>query len=157
MDNRCPACGHTEFAQKVQTFANGTQHLREECAKCYKFIRYVPQNTCDHEPISRLEAPLSSSTITPGLVGFNFFNKESWVCAKCKQPLRAQWKVLLSIVFVMLIVGCSTTEHRRELLQSQHPDCFVMEDLTIECPDPFQDQSAGFGTEVHTQKKKGKK
>lgn len=36
---------------------------------------------------------------------------------------------------VLFNFGCSTKPHRRELLQAQHPDCYVEEDLVIVCPE----------------------
>jgi len=66
--------------------------------------------------------------------------------------------IFIAVVLYLSIISCSSTEHRREALQLEHPDCFVMTDLTIECPDPFADTSAGFGASVTNQKiKKGKK
>ena len=69
--------------------------------------------------------------------------------------------VLVVAVFVYFVItGCASQEHLRERLQAEHPDCFVMTDLTIECPNPFTDTSAGFGATVTNQKikkTKGKK
>lgn len=79
-----------------------------------------------------------------------------------KTDVRFFWFfVVIALVALMFMFtqGCGSTEHRREQLQQEHPECFVMTDLTIECPNPFDDSSAGFGTEVKNQKikTKGKK
>lgn len=63
------------------------------------------------------------------------------------------------IIFAAVIIlasGCASDQHRRELLEAEHPDCFVMQDLTMECPNPFTDQSVGFGTSVTNEKIKVK-
>jgi hypothetical protein len=60
------------------------------------------------------------------------------------------------IFAILLLTGCASEQHRRDALQAEHPDCFVMHDLTIECPNPFADTSAGFGAEVTNQKIKKK-
>ena len=38
---RCPA--HVGFTLRSQTFANGTTHVRAECAACGAFVRLVPK------------------------------------------------------------------------------------------------------------------
>lgn len=63
---------------------------------------------------------------------------------------------LTPVAAALFLVGCAHNDHLRETIQRDHPDCFVMEDLSIECPNPF-DQNAGFGTEVKNQKIKRKK
>jgi hypothetical protein len=63
--------------------------------------------------------------------------------------------IILAFV-ILFCCGCSSTEHRREQLEREHPECFVFHDLTIECPNPF-DSNAGFGTEVKNQKIKKRK
>ena len=69
--------------------------------------------------------------------------------------------VVLGAILFLYISGCASTENRREQLQNEHPDCFVMHDLAIECPNPFDGlgSDAGFGTEVKNQKikKRGNK
>lgn len=54
----------------------------------------------------------------------------------------------LIIVFVVLflIFGCSSMEKRRDLLQKEHPDCFVTIDLEIVCVAPIT--GFGMGTET---------
>ncbi len=64
---------------------------------------------------------------------------------------------LLAALIILFSQGCSSTDHRRKQLQEEHPDCFVFESLTIECPDPFIDSSAGFGTSVINEKPTKKK
>ena len=39
----CPACGHAETRITEQTFSTGAIHLRVECAKCFKFLRFAPK------------------------------------------------------------------------------------------------------------------
>jgi uncharacterized Zn finger protein len=39
----CPSCGHAETKITEQVFSNNTTHLRVECAKCFKFLRYAPK------------------------------------------------------------------------------------------------------------------
>lgn len=77
--------------------------------------------------------------------------------------LETYWKAFFVLVVCLFIVaaivitqGCSSTEHRRQQLQEEHPDCWVFEDLTLECPDPF-DSSAGFGMGIQNEKPKKKK
>jgi len=43
------------------------------------------------------------------------------------------------ILIFLSISACSSAAHKRELLQSQNPDCFVEKSLEIVCPDPFTD------------------
>jgi len=57
-------------------------------------------------------------------------------------------KVLLAAIVVYL-TGCASKGQKRERIQIDNPDCYVMEDLTIECPDPFAD-NVGFGTGTKT-------
>lgn len=45
----------------------------------------------------------------------------------------------MRLLFIILLTGCSTQEHKRENIQREHPDCFVEYDLDIVCPDPFKD------------------
>jgi hypothetical protein len=40
---KCPKCGGTEFKTWWQTFANGTRHIRADCAACRAFVRYLKQ------------------------------------------------------------------------------------------------------------------
>jgi len=42
---------------------------------------------------------------------------------------------LLYFLFLVL-AGCSSISHRRELLQRQNPECEVTEELEIICPMP---------------------
>jgi len=51
------------------------------------------------------------------------------------------------IFAILILTGCASQEHKRELLQKQNPDCYVFESLLIECPDPFS-SNAGFGADV---------
>jgi hypothetical protein len=37
----CAGCGATEIRTWWQTFANGTKHVRAECARCGRFLRYL--------------------------------------------------------------------------------------------------------------------
>lgn len=71
-----------------------------------------------------------------------------------KRPLEDWYILFICFVIAAMILfftqGCSTS-NRRQQLQEEHPECWVFEDLTIECPDPF-DSSAGFGTSVINQK-----
>lgn len=63
--------------------------------------------------------------------------------------------VVLAAFFFGFVNGCAGTQHKRELLQQQYPECHVWEDLTLDCPDPFAiDTSSGFGTTVQTKKPK---
>lgn len=70
------------------------------------------------------------------------------------------WQIIvvcfaLAALFVFFTSGCSTS-NRRQQLQEEHPDCFVFEDLNIECPNPFE-SSAGFGMGIQNEKPKKKK
>jgi hypothetical protein len=52
----CPQCGAAEFRTYWQTFADGSRHVRVDCARCKKFVRYAKQ-TADapehkHEPVA---------------------------------------------------------------------------------------------------------
>ncbi len=38
----CPECG-VPAIQSWQTFTNQTRHIRADCPKCGKFLRYTPQ------------------------------------------------------------------------------------------------------------------
>ena len=69
--------------------------------------------------------------------------------------------LILSLLALTLIFvstrGCATQQHKRENLQLEYPDCYVFENLYIECPDPFSDFGSGFGTGVTNQKIKKKR
>lgn len=41
----CKHCGHTETQTTKQFFKNNAEHLRVECAACYRFIGYKPKAT----------------------------------------------------------------------------------------------------------------
>lgn len=58
---------------------------------CIEKLTKEPQ-VCEHEPITELNSMMNSSRITPGKVGFSFFNKESWSCMKCGIKLKAKWE-----------------------------------------------------------------
>ena len=36
-------CSEMEKIEKIQTFKNGTKHLRQECKECGKFLGYIQQ------------------------------------------------------------------------------------------------------------------
>lgn len=80
-----------------------------------------------------------------------------------KRPLEDWYILVIAFVVAALILfftqGCASTEHRRQRLQEEHPECYVFEDLNIECPNPFLevDSSAGFGTSITIEKKRTKK
>ena len=58
-DLQCRDCYHKgEPDLGWQVFANGTLHLRAECRKCGRYIKYVPQHDEDGNPTPWLgEAP----------------------------------------------------------------------------------------------------
>lgn len=68
------------------------------------------------------------------------------------------WLAIIVIAiafFAGVLNGCAGAAHKRELIQQQYPECYVFEDLTLECPDPFViDSAAGFGTTVQSKKPK---
>lgn len=37
-------CLHEYTKETIQTFKNGTKHIRVECDSCGRFLRYKPQN-----------------------------------------------------------------------------------------------------------------
>jgi hypothetical protein len=79
-----------------------------------------------------------------------------------KNDIKFLWFVTIIVVVSVIFLftqGCASTSHRQEQLQQEHPECFVFHDLTLECPNPFESSSAGFGAEVTNQKikTKGKK
>jgi hypothetical protein len=39
----CSGCNGTTFKTSWQTFANGTRHLRMDCAECGRFVRFTKQ------------------------------------------------------------------------------------------------------------------
>jgi hypothetical protein len=39
----CPGCGAAEFKTRCQEFRDGTRHVRADCARCGKFVRYLKQ------------------------------------------------------------------------------------------------------------------
>jgi hypothetical protein len=66
---RCPKCGGTAFKTFWQTFADGSKHVRADCAACGAFVRYLKQPGSPdfkHEPrkpgahIDELAAPPDS-------------------------------------------------------------------------------------------------
>ena len=62
-------------------------------------------------------------------------------------------KPRLLLLICMVVMGCASQDHLREQIKQEYPDCYVNEDLTVECPDPFSDSGAGFGTEVKNKKR----
>jgi hypothetical protein len=50
----CAGCGGLTFTTTWQTFANGTRHVRMNCAACGRFQRYLPQDR-DGRPAYRHE------------------------------------------------------------------------------------------------------
>lgn len=46
----CYECGETEVSRRVVTHANGSMHLRVECEKCGRFIRFQA-----HEEVTIIE------------------------------------------------------------------------------------------------------
>lgn len=49
---------------------------------------------CEHEPVKALENFVSSTTISPGRVGWSYFENDlsdKWYCAKCGAKLKAVW------------------------------------------------------------------
>jgi hypothetical protein len=57
---RCPKCGESRFKTVWQTFANGTRHVRADCAKCKTFVRYLKQDGAP-EPEYRPRQPGASA------------------------------------------------------------------------------------------------
>lgn len=49
---------------------------------------------CKHEPVVELPFIVRSSIITPGKVGFSFFEKGKWFCSKCGKKLKAKWNIV---------------------------------------------------------------
>lgn len=41
--DHCPRCDATRFRFGWQVFANGTKHIRVECAACGAYVCYAPQ------------------------------------------------------------------------------------------------------------------
>jgi hypothetical protein len=41
----CRGCGRATFKTRWQTFANGTKHIKQDCATCGAFQRYLPQHS----------------------------------------------------------------------------------------------------------------
>ncbi len=37
----CPKCGAAEFVTRWQRFKDGSSHVRADCARCGKFVRYL--------------------------------------------------------------------------------------------------------------------
>ena len=51
------------------------------------------QKKCEkHEPVIELRNGVTSGTITPGKVGYSFFEKDKWFCSKCGVELVAEWR-----------------------------------------------------------------
>jgi hypothetical protein len=40
---RCPSCPGAEVVYTWQHFANGTRHVRADCGRCRRYIRYAPR------------------------------------------------------------------------------------------------------------------
>ena len=40
----CPRCGSYEIEKSIQTFSNGTMHIRVTCQSCEKFFKWVPHD-----------------------------------------------------------------------------------------------------------------
>lgn len=59
-------------------------------------------------------------------------------------------KAFFLISITIFFLSCGHTEHLKEKLEKENPDCFVMEDLSMECPNPFVTNSdaAAFGIDV---------
>jgi hypothetical protein len=47
---RCPRCGSDELVASDQVFADGTRHIRGNCAQCNAFVRYLPQPESGAKP-----------------------------------------------------------------------------------------------------------
>jgi hypothetical protein len=41
--DRCAKCGNKTFGLRWQLFANGTRHIRVECGRCDRFVKYLRQ------------------------------------------------------------------------------------------------------------------
>lgn len=41
--SKCPRCGVARFRLDWQTFRNGDQHIRVECANCGAYVCYAPK------------------------------------------------------------------------------------------------------------------
>lgn len=59
----CQACGWTEARLQWQTFANGTRHIRAECRRCGRYIRFVPQT---QDNVQRADREATSGPSGPG-------------------------------------------------------------------------------------------
>ena len=42
---QCPKCGPVDPTFRWQNFKNSSKHLRADCSKCKRFIRYVEQTS----------------------------------------------------------------------------------------------------------------
>jgi hypothetical protein len=47
---------------------------------------------CKHEPVYELDKFVSSTSISPGKVGWTYWDEKKWKCAKCGVELVAEWK-----------------------------------------------------------------
>lgn len=70
-------------------FQGATNKARLVC------IEELAPKVCDeHIPVTRLRDNIRSSTILPGVLGFDYFHKTSWYCQKCGKTLKPNWEVV---------------------------------------------------------------
>ena len=78
-----------------------------------------------------------SSRVLGGQPSGDGYLNEERMGNEMKRLMIALIAVVLGAILFLYISGCASTENRREQLQNEHPDCYVMHDLRIECPNPF--------------------
>jgi hypothetical protein len=63
----CRRCRSTQFRTREQEFKDGTRHVRQECAGCGKFVRYLPRRD-ETEQAPRPPRPIQVEilSIAPG-------------------------------------------------------------------------------------------
>jgi hypothetical protein len=106
----CGSCGGTEGRTFWQTFADGTRHVRLECARCKRFIRWLPQHK--HEkPEQEEDEPVGYYTKRPAdvhagevkvpgsgwcWIGYVRLADEVWRPVALATSLARAWESLLS-------------------------------------------------------------
>jgi hypothetical protein len=99
----CPACQGTEFTTCWQTFKDGTRHARLDCARCKRYVRYLPRGGPPGAPDFQLRRRpadahrCETAPPPPGWVWIGYLRSHDglWRPVAMAEDLAGLWNALL--------------------------------------------------------------
>jgi hypothetical protein len=96
----CRRCGGSRFRTGRQTFADGTRHVRADCATCGAFVRYLKQPGAPEPRLSPRRPDASRQSLAPPSASWRWLGwirqaDQVWRPVAEAATLEACWDVLL--------------------------------------------------------------